>query len=428
MKVLWIALVWPEVTSSAAGFRTLQLIEALKSAGYEVEVCSPCKANIYQEKLESLGIQTASYKPNDSKFDEYVKKLDPSIVVFDRFMAEEQFGWRVREQVPQALRVLDTIDLHSLRRARHKRIADFANLNDFALSEVDLETSDAIRELSSIFRSDLSLIISDKELLLLESYYKVSAELLELSRFHYSVEPRQAEFENRKHFIAIGNFNHEPNADSYRLLHKYLWPQIKDRLAEEGFTGAELHIYGAYPTKEFLELDNPKTGFRIKGWTKDALETLSQYRVNLAPLRFGAGIKGKVSDGWAVGTPCVGTEFAQEGMCEEFLFGGAIAENKGDFAQKAAKLYCDKALWISARDNGLAIIKALYNKEKSSETFLASIRKALVEREDRRLRNFVGLMLWHHQHRSTEFFSRWIEAKNQNSSSQNIIDLSTISS
>lgn len=417
MKALWIALVWPEPGSSAAGFRTMQLIEALQGAGYEVEVCSPCKANIYQEKLESLGIRTAAYKPNDSSFDKYIKELDPSIVFFDRFMAEEQFGWRVREQVPNALRVLDTVDLHSLRRARHKKIADFASQNDFSISEVDLASNDAIREISSIFRSDLSLIISDAELGLLKSYYKVSAELLELNRFHYSVNSKPNTFEERKNFVAIGNFNHEPNADSYRMLHNYLWNPIRDKLSELGFGDVELHIYGAYPTKEFSELDNPKTGFRVKGWAKEAKETLSFYRVNLAPLRFGAGIKGKVSDGWSVGTPCVGTQVAAEGMCEGFSFGGVIAENKEDFIENAVKLYCQSELWNVAKDRGLEIISSLYSQEKSTQAFLSAIRKALVEREERRHNNFVGLMLWHHQHRSTEFFSRWIEAKNQSTSS-----------
>jgi hypothetical protein len=412
MKVLWIALVWPEPGSSAAGFRTMQLLNALCNAGYDVEVCSPCKPNHHQERLEKLGIKTASYKPNDSSFDKYVKELDPRIVFFDRFMAEEQFGWRVKEQVPLALRVLDTVDLHSLRRARHKKIAEFASLNDFAVDEVDLASNDAIREISSIFRSDLSLIISDAELALLKSYYKISAELLELNRFHYTAPVKSRSFEERKHFVAIGNFNHEPNADSYRMLHAYLWNEIREQLADRGIFDVELHIYGAYPTKEFTSLDNPETGFRVKGWATDAMQTLGQYRVNLAPLRFGAGIKGKVSDGWAVGTPCVGTEVAKEGMCQDLAFGGAIADNKEDFIKKAVSLYRDELRWSTARDNGLEIIKTLYNEEKSTQSFLIAIRNALVEREQRRLNNFVGQMLWHHQHRSTEFFSRWIEAKN----------------
>lgn len=417
MKVLWIALVWPEPGSSAAGFRTMQLIEALQRAGYQVEVCSPCRSNPYQERLESLGIRTAIYKPNDSSFDTYIKELDPGIVFFDRFMAEEQFGWRVREQIPNALRVLDTIDLHSIRRARKERIGDFALQSDFALSDLDLNSSDAVREISSIFRSDLSLIISDTELALLKSYYKVPAELLELNRFHYSLSPNPNSYEDRKNFVAIGNFNHEPNSDSYRLLCKHLWNPIRAKLAERGCPGVELHIYGAYPTREFTELDNPSTGFRVKGWAKEARETLSFYRVNLAPLRFGAGIKGKVSDGWAVGTPCVGTEFAVEGMCEGLPFGGAIAENKEEFIENAVQLYCSSELWNTAKDKGLEIIQTLYNEEKNSQCFIAAIKDALEGVKVRRKNNFVGQMLWHHQHRSTEFFSRWIEEKNKTTSS-----------
>lgn len=413
MKVLWIVLVWPEPDASAAGFRTLQLIKQLLNAGYDVEVCSPCKTNRHRESLEKLGISTTSYQPNDSLFDEYLKKLNPEIVFFDRFMAEEQFGWRVREQLPNALRVLDTVDLHSLRRARQKLIEESCSLEDFTLDAIELKSVDAIREISSIFRSDLSLIISDAELSLLKSHYKVPAELLELIRFYYPSITKVRDYKERRHFVAIGNFNHPPNVDSYKVLHNLLWDKIRDELRDRGVFDVELHIYGAYPTKEFISLDNPKSGFRVKGWAKDALETLGEYRVNLAPLRYGAGIKGKISDGWAVGTPCVATEIANEGMCEGLLFGGAIASDKEDFIKEAVALYCDETLWNAASKNGLEIIRALYNEKKNTDSLLMVIRTALENLEHKRHDNFIGQMLWYHRHRSTEFFSRWIETKSE---------------
>lgn len=95
---------------------------------------------------------------------------------------------------------------------------------------------------------------------------------------------------------------------------------------------------------------------------------------------------------------------AAEGMCENFTFGGIIAENNEDFSQGATDLYCDKMLWTTAKSQGLEIIKELYNEEKTSQSFLNSLRKALVETDIRRHKNFVGHMLWHHQHQSTEFF------------------------
>jgi glycosyltransferase involved in cell wall biosynthesis len=408
MKVLWIALVWPETTSSAAGVRTTQLLQALKNNGFEVEVSSPCRLNEHEEKLRDLGFKTASFKPNDSSFDEYIKNLNPEIVFFDRFMAEEQFGWRVREQAPEALRVLDTIDLHSLRRARQKELKAYGSKLPLELSAKNMLSDDTVRELSSIYRSDLSFIISDYELSLLTDYYNVPANLLELNRFSYAARGDLKGFEERKNFVAIGNFNHEPNADSYRLLQKTIWPEIRKRLPE-----AELHIYGAYPSEEIKNLNNPKSGFLVKGWTEDSLETLSNYRVNLAPLRFGAGIKGKVSDGWTVGTPCIGTSIAKEGMIGNLDFGGSIADDWSEFSEKAVTLYGDEVLWIKAQEKGLKVIKQLYNPEENIKSVLDAIQIAITNKESKRLKNFVGSMLWHNQHRSTEYFSRWIEAKNR---------------
>ena len=399
MKVLWIALVWPEPESSAAGVRTRQLIAALKSAGHELHVSSPCKTNDYREQLETLGVQTAHFAPNDSNFDTFVKELNPELVLFDRFMAEEQFSWRVREQCPEALRILDTIDLHSLRRARERVVLENEKL--------DLGSEDALREVAAIFRSDLSLLVSPEEIALLTGHYRIPPELLTLTRMFCELSETIPKFSERKNFVVIGNFNHAPNADSCRVLHQELWRKIRARLPE-----AELHIYGSYPSQQILKLSDPKSGFIVKGWTEDARLTLGQYRVNLAPLRFGAGIKGKVLEGWAVGTPCVGTSVAAEGICEDLTFGGFVENNWEQFAERAVQLHQDQECWDRASADGQTVLKELYGVEKNAKKFMQEIEKLVAEKEARRSRNYIGAMLWREQNRSTEFFSRWIESKN----------------
>ena len=88
---------------------------------------------------------------NDSGFDAFVKKLDPNIVLFDRFFTEEQFGWRVTEFAPNALRILDTEDLHSLRQVREQL---FKNNIPFTV-EKWLQSDVTKREIAAIYRSDL---------------------------------------------------------------------------------------------------------------------------------------------------------------------------------------------------------------------------------------------------------------------------------
>ena len=103
---------FPEPTTTAAGARMLQLIEMFQKNGYAVTFAST--ASISEKSLDftALAIPTENLTLNDPSFDVFVSDLRPSIVLFDRFITEEQFGWRVAEFCPAALRVLDTEDLH----------------------------------------------------------------------------------------------------------------------------------------------------------------------------------------------------------------------------------------------------------------------------------------------------------------------------
>jgi glycosyltransferase involved in cell wall biosynthesis len=411
MKILWILFVWPEPGSSAAGSRTMQLIEACRDAGHEIRLSSPCQSNPHQKLLEEQGLETVRFEPNDTEFDLFLTEYNPEIVFFDRFMIEEQFGWRVKIHCPGALRVLDTVDLHFLRRLRQKKVQN--REDPLLLSKRELASEDAMRELSAIYRCDLSLIISSFELNFLHDQFLVPVQMLELCRLFYPPPSNFKDFDVRNNFMMIGNFNHAPNVDAVQVLERGLWKNIQEKLKEHGIDDAELHIYGAYPSNEILKLDNPKNGFRIRGWAEDAKDVLSQYRVNLAPLRFGAGIKGKISDGWSVGTPCMATTIAAEGLHEGLVFGGIIEDDWQSFAEQAARLYSERSLWQEAQNFGKKIIENVFDEKTNAAKFIQALNRLSAEKESLREKNFVGQMLWHHQHRSTEYFSRWIEAKNR---------------
>ena len=408
MKVLYLCFIWPEPKSSAAGFRTLQQLISLKNANYQVIAASSCQQNQYQKNLEEIGIKTYRFLPNDPTIDEFLSEWNPDIVIFDRFMIEEQFSWRVKQICPNALRVLDTIDLHSLRRARQNDL-----INDKKNSDTENDFSDdLIREVASIYRSDISFLVSDFEYKYLTENLDVDNTLLNISRFYYPDLKSTPKYSERKNFVSIGNFNHPPNVDSVKLLSHIIWPKIRSLLVNTSNQDAQLHIYGAYPTEEIKKLDDPKNNFIVKGWAEEATQTLSEYKVNLAPLRFGAGIKGKVSDGWYAGTPCVGTSIAAEGMCEQHKFGGIIEDDFEKFAACAVNLYSDSDFWLEAQTNGFELIQKLYNAEKNSKKFLSAIQQAYENKQHIRSKNLIGAVLWSSQMRSTQYLSRWIELKN----------------
>ncbi|MFV5693452.1 glycosyltransferase [Flavobacterium sp. LT1R49] len=408
-KLLIIGFVWPEPNSSAAGGRMMQLISLFKKQGFSITFASPAQDSDFMVDLESFGVDKKTIELNNYSFDLFIKELNPTIVLFDRFMMEEQFGWRVAENCPDALRLLDTEDLHCLRLARQKA---FKEKRPFNATDLFLEDV-AKREIASILRCDLSLMISEFEMELLESVFKIDKAL-----FYYLpflLEPIKIaqlqellSFEERKNFIFIGNFLHEPNWNAVQYLKETIWPLIRKQLPE-----AVLHVYGAYPSQKVLQLHNVKEGFLIMGRANDAQEVAKNARVVLAPLRFGAGIKGKLLEAMQCGTPSITTIIGAESMHGDLPWNGFIVDEPSVFADKAVQLYRDKTIWIKAQQNGIAIVNERYLKELFEDDFVKKVEILQADLQKHRLRNFMGAMLQHHTLKSTKYMSLWIEAKNK---------------
>ena len=115
-----------------------------------------------------------------------------------------------------------------------------------------------------------------------------------------------------------------------------LWPLLKKELPN-----AALHVYGAYCPQKAVELNNVKDGFIVKGRAEDAHAVVLAARVVLAPLRFGAGIKGKLIDAMQCGTPSVTTSIGAEGMHANLNWNGFIEDDSSSFVKSAIKLYTD---------------------------------------------------------------------------------------
>ncbi|MES2575804.1 MAG: glycosyltransferase [Bacteroidota bacterium] len=407
--VLIIGFVWPEPNSSAAGVRMVQLISIFKQQGFEVTFASPAMDSDYMINLESLGVSKKSIALNCSSFDFFIKELNPTIVLFDRFMMEEQFGWRVAENCPKALRILDTEDLHCLRLARQKA---FKENRPFSTDDLLVEEV-AKREIASILRCDISLMISEYEIELLQSVFKIDLNLLYylpllLEPITVSTIQNLPSFENRNNFIFIGNFLHEPNWNAVQYLKETIWPLIRKQMPE-----ATLNIYGAYPSQKVLQLHQPKQGFNIIGRANDAQEVVRQARIVLAPLCFGAGIKGKLVEAMQCGTPSITTTIGAESMCADLPWNGFVTDDTQIFANKAVELYQDITLWKKAQQHGFEIIEKRYLKSLFESDFLKHILEVQTQLKQHRLNNFMGALLQHHTLTSTKYMSRWIEEKNK---------------
>lgn len=406
--VLIIGYVWVEPTSSAAGSRMLQLITFFKEYGYAVTFASPAQKGVNAVNLTDLEVNEVSITLNDSSFDSFITALNPSIVLFDRFMMEEQFGWRVAENCPSALRVLDTEDLHFLRKVRHQQLKKGESFSEKAL----LRSDEAKREVASILRCDFSLIISSFEMGLLQSVFSVNKERLLylpflLQKIGTDETSKWFSFQERKDFIFVGNFFHAPNVDTVLQLQR-LWNRIHKKLPQ-----AKLHIYGAYSTQQIKQIHKPEKGFFIHGYIKDIKGKVSRAKVVLAPLRFGAGIKGKLTEAMLCGTPSCTTKIGAEGMHDDLPWSGEIAENEDDFIDKAVMLYTTKNRWYETQQNGVVIINKIYDRDKLKKKFLNTIQDYEAYKEKYRRLNFIGNLLQHQTMKASKYMSKWIEEKNK---------------
>ncbi|MDO6463011.1 glycosyltransferase [Pseudoalteromonas carrageenovora] len=404
-KVLVIGYVWPEPNSSAAGTHMMSLLNAFKAQNWEVEFATPAQRTEHMVNLDDYGITSQSIALNCESFDEYVKAYNPDIVMFDRFMMEEQFGWRVDKHCPNAVKILDTEDLQCLRNARHE-----AHKGEREFTTSDLHSDIAKREIAAILRCDLSLIISSFEMSLLNSVFKVEPSLLHHLPFmvDLSALPKTTKsFDERAHFMTIGNFRHAPNWDAVLYLQK-IWPLIRKQLPK-----AELHIYGSYPPPKATALNNPKNGFLIKGWADNAYDVMQSARVCLAPLRFGAGIKGKLLEAMIMQTPSVTTSIGAEGMHNDLPWSGKVVNNTEDFANAAVELYNNQTDFEHAQQAGNTLLNALYDKVKLSAALINKIDVISSDLAAHREKNFTGQMLKHHTMRSTQYMAQWIAEKNK---------------
>ena len=406
--LLIIGQTFPEPSTTASGIRMMQLISFFEEQKYHIVFSTTASTSEKSVSFMDSQIEVKTIKLNDESFNDFIKKLNPSIVLFDRFITEEKFGWRVAEYCPEAIRILDTEDLHFLRKARHEALKnEKTTIEDYLFSEA------AIREIASIYRCDLSLIISEFEMNLLKTTFQINSDLLFYLPFLTTTIDSATflnlpSFEARKHFVTIGNLLHAPNVDSVLFLKKEIWPGIRKQLPE-----AELHVYGAYAPQHINELHSEDDKFLVKGWADEVTEIMKSAKICLAPLRFGAGLKGKFIDAMKSGTPSITTAIGAEGLAGDFPFSGIVSETVEAIVQASVNLYTQKKEWLKFQENGFVIINKRFNKNKFSEEFKIHLNKLLNAKEKYRNHNFIGQILQYKNLQATKYMSKWIAEKNK---------------
>eukprot|EP01119_Soliformovum_irregulare_P025032 TRINITY_DN9142_c0_g1_i1.p1 TRINITY_DN9142_c0_g1~~TRINITY_DN9142_c0_g1_i1.p1 ORF type:complete len:310 (-),score=79.85 TRINITY_DN9142_c0_g1_i1:22-951(-) len=301
--------------------------------------------------------------------------------------------------------VIDSQDLHCLRHHRERAVANGASMREVIDVIPQIDDHETLREISSFHRADHVLVVSDHEEKLLKDHFHLH-DRVSISSFYYGQPPIIPD--GRKNgFVMIGNYRHPPNRDQIKWMYDEIWPKIRSEIPD-----AKMTVAGVYADMGSLGMNDPKIGFQVRDSVPDIHTFLRKFRVHLAPLRFGAGIKGKIADSWYAGIPTVTTPIGSEGM-HSGNFGGKVADNADDFARHAIDLHRDTDLWKRTQESGFQNLRDKFPYDDNAENLISTLKRVVETKDASRRSNVIGEMLWFHQNRSMEYMSRFIELKNK---------------
>ena len=268
-------------------------------------------------------------------------------VVLTRVHSGGRYLEIVRRMLPRAKIIFNTVDLHGLREAREARqsgnAADaFRAQATFARETGVVRNADATIVLSALEKAELDRSLAYADIRLIPM----------INEAHRS----DVGFDGRQDILFVGSFLHAPNIDAVEHFVARIWPIVQAKLPSATF-----RIIGeAFP--DWLRAKLPP-GVEVAGFVPDLAEAMDRALLSVAPLRFGAGIKGKIGTSLSHGVPCVASPAAVEGMDLRDGTEVLVAGDPAQFARAVTELCTDRALWQKLSDGGFAAFEARYSRD-----------------------------------------------------------------
>lgn len=313
--------------------------------------------------MQKIGIEVL-YAPYALSLKDHLKECSDryDLVILIRPDVFENNILDIKRYCPSAKVLFHTIDLHFLRILRQAEITQ-----DIALYKVSNEMK--LKEMRCIKMSDLTFVVSSEEMALL----KKIDENLRVQEFSLVLDvcPSKVAYEERKDILFVGNFNHIPNRDAIHFFCTEVMPYI--RQFNQPF---KLHVVGFGITDEIKKL--AAEDILIEGFVSDLNEKCSEVKVMVAPLRFGAGVKGKVASSLACGLPVVATRVAAEGMN---LMDGSdliVADDPKEMADAILSIYMDERIWKNLSNNGLITAERLWGRSAAIQKLRENVLSHLL--------------------------------------------------
>gem|GEM_PF-312963 len=366
--ILFIDDLLPLPKLSSGGVRSWNIIVVLLKLGFHVTIMpvSPCaEPELRRAELEKMGLQVLGPPYHPAPEEWIAGDMGPfALQEFDKvIVARHPIATRlypvIRDRMPNASIIFDTVDLHFVRLRREAKIT--RDLHTIKMAELSyqeesglLETCEQTWVVSETERVELSKINPDADVRLISNIVPV--------------EGTNTDWERRDGLLFIGGFNHTPNQDAVVWFLNEIYPIVLSKFPDMVF-----HILGSFMPEEFHALASRNVN--PVGFVDDPAEWFEKVRLSVAPLRYGAGVKGKVNQSLALGVPAVGTNIAFEGMGD--LPGECVlmSDDPKAMAEHIIDLYGESEKWALFSAKGIEIMNEMY----SLDTAEMSIRTALAE-------------------------------------------------
>jgi GT2 family glycosyltransferase/glycosyltransferase involved in cell wall biosynthesis len=309
----------------------------------------------YTTALQSAGIEVL-YSPYVTSVEQHLNdsanRYDLAFLL--RPDVAEHHMKTIRKLCPKAKVLFHTVDLHFLRMTREAKLKA-----DHGMKKIADEMKQ--RELALIEAADIATVLSTEELAMLSQYLpNEKIRLLPYSRY---IEGTEKGFNERCDIVFVGGYQHTPNVDAVQYFVTEIMPLLRERLP-----GIRFYAVGSKTPDTIKTLACEDV--IITGFIEDLTPLLDKMRVSVAPLRYGAGIKGKIGTAMALGLPVVATPLAAEGMSLTDGENILVAEGAEQFAESVVRLYQDETLWDKISHNGLEFAKNAWGVEAAYQNLI----------------------------------------------------------
>lgn len=327
----------PMPNRDSGSMRMSQMLLLLRELGFAVTFVPSDEdgQGRYSTTLQQMGIEVL-YGPLDRR--KLLRELSAALDVAVLSRPDSAWSWQplVHELCPGTKVIYDTVDLHYLREGRRGALE-----RDPAV--VRAAARYYRKELSLARSADATFVVSEEERQVLQCELP-GLQVHVLGNIHPE-EPKGRPFEEREGVLFVGSFPHPPNRDAAHWLVEEIMPRV--RLQDPGI---RTYIVGSHPTKDIRALASESV--EVLGWVPDLRDRYERSRLSVAPLRYGAGVKGKVGESLAYGLPVVTTRLGAEGMGLEDGADALVADDEEAFAAEILRAYHDADLWRRLATNG----------------------------------------------------------------------------